>query len=308
MHSSSSSMQKTVLVLVGPTAVGKTELAIQLAEHFGTSVISADSRQCYRFLNIGVAKPSSLDLARVPHYFIDTHDIEADVNASVFEQYALDITEKLFAKHDVVIMAGGTGLYIDAFCNGLDELPTVPSSIRADIRAGYEAEGIAWLTERLKVKDPYYAEKGAMQNPQRMMRALEIVDATGKSILMFQKAKKVIRPFRIIKVGLDLPRALLYDRINQRVDYMMEVGLLEEVKSLQDYAHCNALQTVGYKELFAYLEGAVSLDEAVDQIKQHTRNYAKRQLTWFKKDASITWFSPNDSVQLLQWVEKEVDK
>lgn len=301
-------MHKTVILLVGPTAVGKTALALQIAEQYGTAIISADSRQCYRELNIGVAKPTPLELARVLHYFINTHSISEDVSAAVFEQYALETVEKLFEKQDVVVMAGGTGLYVQAFCEGLDALPAIVPSVRKKIREAYAVGGISWLSQALQQADPLYAAKGEMQNPQRMMRALEVIESSGQSLLSFQSNQKAKRPFRIIKVGLDLPREKLYARINERVDAMMKMGLLEEVEALKSFARYNALQTVGYKELYAYLEGAISLEAAVEQIKQHTRNYAKRQLTWFRKDEEITWFSPEAHDEISQWLTKALTR
>jgi len=301
-------MHKTVILLVGPTAVGKTALALQIAEQYGTAIISADSRQCFKELNIGVAKPTPLELARVPHYFINTHTISEDVSAAVFEQYALETVEKLFEKQDVVVMAGGTGLYMQAFCEGLDALPAIAPSVRKKIREAYAVGGISWLSHALQQADPLYAAKGEMQNPQRMMRALEVMESSGQSLLSFQSNQKAKRPFRIIKVGLDLTREKLYERINERVDAMMKMGLLEEVKALKSFAQYNALQTVGYKELFAYFEGAISLEAAVEQIKQHTRNYAKRQLTWFRKDEAITWFSPEAPESIMQWLTKALTR
>ena len=301
-------MHKTVILLVGPTAVGKTALALQIAEQYGTAIISADSRQCFKELNIGVAKPTPLELARVPHYFINTHTISEDVSAAVFEQYALETVKKLFEKQDVVVMAGGTGLYVQAFCEGLDALPAIAPSVRKKIRDAYAVGGISWLSQALQQADPLYAAKGEMQNPQRMMRALEVIESSGQSLLSFQSNQKAKRPFRIIKVGLDLPREKLYERINQRVDAMMKMGLLEEVKALKSFAQYNALQTVGYKELYAYFEGAISLEAAVEQIKQHTRNYAKRQLTWFRKDEEITWFSPEAHDEISQWLTKALTR
>ena len=301
-------MHKTVILLVGPTAVGKTALALQIAEQYGTAIISADSRQCYRELNIGVAKPTPLELARVLHYFINTHSISEDVSAAVFEQYALETVEKLFEKQDVVVMAGGTGLYVQAFCEGLDALPAIAPSVRKKIREAYAVGGMSWLSQALQQADPLYAAKGEMQNPQRMMRALEVIESSGQSLLSFQSNQKAKRAFRIIKIGLDLPREKLYERINERVDVMMKMGLLEEVEALKSFAQYNALQTVGYKELFAYFEGAISLEAAVEQIKQHTRNYAKRQLTWFRKDEAITWFSPEAPEAIIQWLTKALTR
>ena len=280
----------TVIVIVGPTAVGKTAFAIALAQHFNTQIISADSRQCYNELSIGVAKPSTAELAAVKHYFIGTHSINEDVNAGVFEKYALDAAATIFKTNAVAVMVGGTGLYIKSFCEGIDLMPAIDPDLRNKIIDDYETNGLEWLQHQVAAKDPiYWTSTQEKNNPQRLMRALEMVLATGKSITEFQSAQKVKRPFNILKVGLSMPREILNGRINNRVDAMMEDGLLEEVKGLLPMAHLNALQTVGYQEIFAHLRGEISLQEAVLQIKQHTRQYAKRQMTWFTKDTAVNW-------------------
>ncbi len=284
-------MKPVIYIIVGPTAVGKTAASLEMAKQFSTAIISADSRQCFKELDIGVAKPSVAELKQVKHYFINSHSINDDVNAGMFEQYALQSADEIFKHHDTAVMVGGTGLYIKAFCEGIDSMPVIPASIRSDIMAKYEADGIAFLQTELQQKDPAFWSVAEQQNPQRLMRALEVLYATGKSILDYRKSKKITRPFKIIKLGLELPREILNERINKRVDIMMENGLVAEVESLLSYRHLNALQTVGYKELFNYFDGNVSLDEAVDQIKANTRKYAKRQMTWFKKDKEITWMN-----------------
>lgn len=288
--------------------MGKTALSLEVAQEFETAIVSADSRQCFRELNIGVAKPTLGELRLVPHFFIDSHSIQDTVNAATFESYALQAVGQIFAKHPVGVMVGGTGLYIKAFCHGLDEMPAVPDSIRAAVRTGFERDGLAWLQQQLLEKDPVYLEAGERQNPQRLMRALEMVEATGKSIRSFQTRPVVERPFRIVKIGLDLPRELLYDRINRRVDEMMIEGLLEEVRQLLPFRHLNALQTVGYSEFFDYLDGKCTLAEAVELVKQNTRRYAKRQLTWFRKDEELRWFSPTDKKQILAYIESELQR
>lgn len=282
---------KTVIIITGPTASGKTSRAIQLAQQYNTAIISADSRQCYKEMSIGVAKPSVEELNVVKHYFINSHSIQENVNAVTFEQYALNAADEIFKNNDTAIMAGGTGLYIKAFCEGLDEMPEIPSGLREKIIADYELKGLVWLQEEIRRKDPLFYAEGEMQNPQRVMRALEIKLATGKSIKELQRKNKVTRDFNIIKYGIDIPKEQLHHNINTRVDKMMEDGLLEEVKSLINYRHLNALQTVGYAELFDYLDGKLSLPEAVERIKINTRQYAKRQLTWFRKDPEIKWLS-----------------
>ena len=280
----------TVIVIVGPTAVGKTAFAIALAHHLNTQIISADSRQCYNELNIGVAKPTAAELAAVKHHFISSHSINQEVNAGVFEKYALDTAAQIFKTNATAVMVGGTGLYIKSFCAGIDLMPAIDAAIRNRLITDYAINGLEWLQQEVAAKDPIYWESThEKNNPQRLMRALEIVLATGKSITSFQSAQKVARPFNILKIGLSMPREILNNRIGDRVDAMIQEGLLEEVQGLLPMAHLNALQTVGYQEIFAHLRGEISLQDAVTGIKQHTRQYAKRQMTWFTKDASVNW-------------------
>ena len=294
-------LKNTVVILLGPTAVGKTSLAIALARELGTEIISADSRQCFKELDIGVAKPSVAELAAVPHYFISSHSVLEEVNAAIFENYALQKTTGILAGDKPVVMAGGTGLYIRAFCEGMDAIPAVPDQIRAEIREKYNREGLAYLQDELRRKDPQFWKNGEQKNPQRLMRALEVLTATGNSITSFRKKQPVQRPFLIKKIGLELPRDLLYGQIRNRTGLMMEQGLLAEAERLWKYRELNALQTVGYKELFAYLEGKISLDQAVAEIQQNTCQYAKRQLTWFKKDPGIRWMDARqDGEKLLK--------
>jgi len=280
---------KTVIIVTGPTASGKTELAMTLAHHFNTSIISADSRQCYRELNIGVAKPSAVQLDQVKHYFINSHSISEEVNASLFEKLAMQWCGEILRTRDVIVLSGGTGLYIKAFCEGLDGIPSIDAGLRNKIGDQYQRQGIQWLKDSLRIQDPLFYNTGETANPQRMMRALEIVQGTGRSILSFRNAGKKPRPFRILEFGMQIPRKDLYLRINQRVDQMMEAGLLDEVRNLFTFKHLNALQTVGYTELFDYLGGKTSLENAVTLIKQNTRHYAKRQLTWFNKYGNLIW-------------------
>ena len=286
---------KTVIIIAGPTAAGKTAAAINIAKYFNTEIISADSRQCFREMNIGVARPSTDELQEVKHYFIATHSIQEEVTAVTFEQYALQKTTELFQHHDTVVMTGGTGLYIKAFCEGLDAIPDVPTAIRSLINDHYEKQGIDWLQQEIQKKDPRFYKQGEMLNPQRMMRALEVVEATGISILDFRKGEKKQRPFNIKKIGLELSKEELQQRINTRIDKMIEAGLLDEVKGLLPYRYFNALQTVGYAELMEFFDNKITLSEAVEKIKIHTRQYAKRQMTWFKRDKGIEWFSPADA-------------
>lgn len=288
---------------MGPTAIGKTAAAIRLAQSLHTEIISADSRQCFTELNIGVAKPSPEELRAVHHYFINSHSILQEVNAALFEELALQWTEEIFRKqaspgeswdrpakaNPTAIMVGGTGLYIKAFAEGLDEIPAVRPDIREQVFARYETSGIDWLQQEIKSADPAFYAAGEIHNPQRLMRALEVKLSTGLSILSFRRHDKKQRPFHIEKIGLHLPKEQLHQRIHVRVDQMMAQGLLEEVKGLLPYKKENALQTVGYRELFDYLDGGISLDEAVERIKINTRHYAKRQMTWFRKDPAIRW-------------------
>lgn len=296
--------KKTVIVVAGPTAVGKTSVAIQLAKHFHTGIISADSRQCYKELNIGVARPSEEELKEIPHHFIASHSITEEINAAGFAEYALQKVNELVTKNDVLIMVGGTGLYIKAFCEGLSSMPEIDPAVRKRVIAEYEEKGLPWLQGQIREKDPAFFEKGEIQNPQRAMRALEMIESTGKSILSFRKGEKAIRDFNIVKIGLQLPKEELHNNINLRVDTMMEAGLLNEVKSLLSHRHLNALQTVGYAELFKYLERGSSLEKAIEEIKTHTRQYAKRQLTWFRRDKEITWFEPHQLDEIISLVEE----
>ena len=290
------SRSKTVYIVVGPTAVGKTAFAIDLAKQLNTEIISADARQCYQALNIGVARPSVTELAQVQHHFIASHSIQHNVNAAVFEQYALQKVESLLLTKDAVVMVGGTGLYIKAFCEGMDLIPEIDPAIRAGIIQQFNTNGLVWLQQQVAEKDPaYWAQaieeaKGELENPQRLMRALEVVLGTGKSIVSYQRNTKQVRPFRIVKIGLEMPRPLLYERINQRVLNMIQEGLEQEVRTLLPQFHLNALQTVGYSEWLPYFNGEISLARVIELIQQNTRHYAKRQMTWFKKDPEIKWY------------------
>jgi len=287
---------KTVIIIVGPTAAGKTAAAIRLAQQLlpQTKIISADSRQCYRELNIGVAKPSPSQLSAVPHYFIDSHSIAEEVNAAVYEKLALQWADEIFASSNYAVMVGGTGLYIKAFTDGLDDIPPADESIRLHLQQNYETLGIGWLQQEILKYDPEYYSTGEILNPQRLMRALEVRLTTGQSILSFRSSGSKVRPFNIKKLGIEIPREQLHQRIHDRVDRMMADGLLEEVRSLLPYRTHNALQTVGYRELFEYLDGKVKLEVAVENIKTSTRQYAKRQLTWFRRDRSTVWMAPDE--------------
>ncbi len=285
-------MTPTVYIVVGPTAVGKTKYAIELAQALKTEIISADARQCYQELNIGVARPSNQELAQVKHHFIASHTIQDTVNAGVFEQYALEKATELLTKFGSAVMVGGTGLYIKAFEEGMDQIPEIDPAIRIQIQQDVSTKGIDWLQDQVKQLDPIYwaqADQGEQQNTQRLSRALEVMTGTGQSILSFQKQPKKARPFNIQKIGLEMTREQLYDRINQRVHQMDHMGLEEEVRSLRPQIHLNALQTVGYQEWLPYFDGQQTKEAVIQAIQQNTRHYAKRQMTWFKKDPNIKW-------------------
>lgn len=294
--------QHTAIIIAGPTAAGKTELAIRVARELGTEIISADARQCYRELNIGVARPSSQELFAVPHHFIASHGITDRVNAATFEHYALHRSENILRERGNVVVCGGTGLYLRAFCEGMDEMPEVPEEIRKSVESFYHTEGLKALQAAISKEDPHFVIDGALENPARVIRALSFVRATGRSIRNFQRRQSVDRPFRIIKLLIDRPRAELYDRINRRVTLMMKQGLWEEAESLYQFRELQALQTVGYRELFDHMEGHSTLEAAVDMIRQHTRNYAKRQLTWFKKETGMKVFHPVQFDEIMKYL------
>jgi tRNA dimethylallyltransferase len=298
---------KTLIVIVGPTAIGKTDLAITLAKQFSTEIISADSRQFFREMEIGTAKPSAEELAAVPHHFINSHSIQTLFSTGDFEVQALKLIGELFVKKDVLIMVGGSGLYIDAVCKGLDEMPETDLNIREQLNQLMASEGLEPIRKQLSELDPEYHQQVDQSNPQRMIRGLEFFLSTGLKLSSFFTNSKKQRPFKILKIGLNMDRPLLYQRINQRVDQMMEKGLLDEVERLQQYRHCNALNTVGYSELFDHLDRKVTLIEAVDKIKQNTRRFAKRQLTWFRKDDSTAWFEPGQTDAVISYIKETLN-
>ncbi|MBK7211979.1 MAG: tRNA (adenosine(37)-N6)-dimethylallyltransferase MiaA [Bacteroidales bacterium] len=286
--------KNTLLVIAGPTAVGKTAFAIRLAKALNSVIISADSRQFYSEMSIGTAKPTIAELNEVQHYFIGQLSIHQDYNVSNFEQDALRKLEELFQIYPLVIMTGGSGLYIDVLCKGVDDFPDPSPELRAQLKELLRNEGISALQNLLLEKDPAYYQEVDLANPNRLIRALEVCITTGKSYSSQRKNSSKERPFEIVKVALNLPREILFSRINLRVEQMMERGLLDEARSLFNLKHLNALNTVGYKELFSFFEGNCSLEQAVTDIKTNTRRYAKRQLTWFKKDPEYSWISPED--------------
>ncbi len=280
--------QNKLIVIGGPTASGKTSLAISLAQHFNTEILSADSRQCYNELNIGVAKPSHEELNAATHHFINSHSIQDEVTAGTFMRYGLQKLEEIFAKKDTAICVGGTGLYINALCNGMDDIPAVDADIRNQIELEYKKQGLEWLQDELKKTDLEYYEAIDANNPMRLLRGLIFYKSHGQSILKFKSNKQIKRSFDIEYYAIHMERDILYKRINKRVDIMMNDGLLKEAEGLLKHSQMKALQTVGYKELFAHLSGDMLLEKAIDKIKQHTRNYAKRQLTWFKNQGDFT--------------------
>lgn len=281
---------KYLITIVGPTAIGKTALSIPVAQHFNTDIISADSRQFYKEMTIGTAVPSASELAAVQHYFIQNIAIEDNYSVGHFERDVINLLDQLYQNKDVLVMVGGSGLYVDAVLKGLDDFPQVDSQIRKQLKADLEQYGIVYLQNKLKELDPETYEKIELQNTHRLIRALEICIGTGMPYAYFLKNSSKKRNFIPIKIGLNAARKIIYDRINQRVDLMMQNGLLNEVIKLKDFEHLNALQTVGYRELFQYLNKEISLEFAIEEIKKNTRRFAKRQLTWFRKDTEITWF------------------
>lgn len=280
---------KTVYVIAGPTAVGKTAIAINLAKRLGTAIISADSRQCYKEMTIGTAKPTAEELAEVKHYFVDEFPVTQLLTAADFEDLALQYLDEIFTTSDTAVVCGGTGLYIKALCDGLDEMPETDPEIARQTEQQYAANGMEWLQQAVSNADPDFFAQGEIHNPARMLRALSFIRTTGKSIIHYRTQIKKQRPFRIIKVGLELPREVLYARINARVGKMMEAGLLAEAERLYPLRQLKNLQTVGYSELFDFMDGVYTYTQAIEKIQQHTRNYAKRQLTWFKKDTELHW-------------------
>ena len=297
---------KILWSIVGPTGIGKTALSIELAQNLKTEIISCDSRQFYKELKIGTAAPSSEELSLVPHHFIGNLSIAQDYSVGDFEKDALRKINELFNKYDQLIMVGGSGLYEKAVNEGLDNFPDIDSKVREDLMVEIQEKGLSYLQEELKKNDPEYYSQVDYNNPVRVMRALEIFRGTGKPYSSFRKNLVEKRNFTSVKIGLTASRDLIYDRINKRVDLMMKKGLLEEVISLQSYRHKNALQTVGYKELFDYLDGNSSLEFAIDEIKKNSRRYAKRQLTWYRRDESVNWFDYQSTQEIVDFVTEKI--
>lgn len=298
--------KKYLVSIVGPTAVGKTSMAIQLAKYYKTVVLSADSRQFFKEISIGTAKPGEQELNEVTHYFIGHKSVADNYSAGDFEREALDLLKQLFKEHDVVILVGGSGLYIKALWEGLDEMPEVDMALRNELIAAYEKEGIDYLQAQLAQLDPEKYKQIDTQNPQRLMRAIEITKQMTPELIAKNASNKSSRGFEVLKIALNMERELLYDQINKRVDLMMEQGLLAECKTMQVYQNNYALKTVGYTEIFEFFEGQHSLEKAIDLIKQHTRNYAKRQITWFKREHDIVWFHPTDFVPICNFINQKI--
>lgn len=295
-------MEKTLIVITGPTAVGKTALCLDVAKHFHIPIINADSRQIFRELKIGTAPPTEAQMQQVHHDFVGILGLDDYYSASLFEQQVLELLGRQFLSSDYALMAGGSMMYIDAVCDGIDDIPTIDDQTRTTMKQRLADEGLEALCEELRQRDPEYYEIVDRQNPRRVVHALEICLMTGKTYTSFRKREKRQRPFNIIKIGLNRPREELYDRINRRVDQMMADGLLEEAKALYPKRNLNALNTVGYKELFDYIDGRWPLEEAVERIKGNTRRYARKQLTWFKKDESIRWFHPDETETIIKYI------
>ena len=303
---SSAAAPKTLIVVVGPTAVGKTALCIRLAQRLHTEIVSADARQCYQGMAIGTAQPSAAERRAVPHHFVDFLPVQASYNAGLFERDALALLDDLFVKYDQVLMTGGSGMYLQAVCQGLDSMPPTDLALRGQLNARLQQEGLEPLTQELAALDPAYYQRVDRQNPRRILRALEVIQATGQSYTSLRRQQPVERPFCVVTVGLMRDRQALYGRIDQRVDLMWAQGLLAEARALLPYKGYNALQTVGYREVFGYLEGKYDQGEAIRLLKRNTRRYAKRQMTWFKRDTAICWFHPENWEAIWAYVQAAI--
>ena len=295
-----------LFVLLGPTAVGKTALSFNIAKLLGSPIINCDSRQIYKDMSIGTAAPTDRQLDEVKHYFVKILELQQYYSAAQYEEDVIKLTDQLSQTHDNLLLSGGSMMYIDAVCNGIDDIPTVAPEIREELKARLQTEGLDKLRNELKLLDPEYYNIVDLKNPKRIVHALEICYTSGKTYTSFRIRKKKERPFQIIKIGLRRDRDKLFDRINRRVDMMMEEGLLEEAKRLYPYRQLNALNTVGYKELFNYIDGAWDLEFAVEKIKKNTRDYAKKQMTWFAHDESIHWFNPDNEKEIMDFISTNI--
>lgn len=298
--------RKYLIVLVGPTGVGKTETSLSLAEAFQAPILNADSRQIYKGMTIGTAAPTAAERARAEHHFVQFLNPGDYYSAAQFESDAVKLLEELFRSHDCVLLSGGSMMYVDAVCNGIDDIPTVDAETRKIMLERYEQEGLEQLCSELRILDPEYYQIVDLKNPKRVIHALEICYMTGKTYTSFRTNKKKQRPFGIIKIGLKRDREQLYERINRRVTHMLEAGLLDEVRSLLPYRHTNSLNTVGYKEIFAFLDGECTLQEAAEKIRQNSRIYSRKQMTWFKRDPDIHWFEPEQLEEIKNCIAKEM--
>lgn len=297
---------KTLIVIVGPTGSGKTDLSIRVAEHYTCPIISTDSRQFYRGIPIGTAQPDNEQLERVEHHFIASHELTDDFNCGAYEVAALKRLEELFYKHDTVVAVGGSGLYVKALCEGMDDLPEVEPALRQQLSDRLKRDGLEALAEQLRELDPTFYEVVDRKNPARVLRALEVCIATGKPYSALRTGVKRERPFNIVKIGVTMERAVLYERIDRRVDIMVEAGLEQEARKVYPLRHLNSLQTVGYREMFDYFDGSISRDEAIELIKRNSRRYAKRQLTWFGRDGEIEWFLPSETEKIVEYIDSKV--
>ena len=301
-------MQKYLIVLTGPTGIGKTEVGIKIAKHFNTEIISSDSRQIFKELTIGTAVPGTIELTAVKHHFIQTHSIEENYNASRFENDTLDVINSIFKKNDVVLMVGGSMLYIDAVCNGIDIMPDVDPEIRKSLKDKFENEGLESLRFLLKKLDPDYYNSVDLKNPNRLIHALEICIMTGKPYSSFRSNPKKYRSFSIIKIGLNCDRNVLHNQINLRVDKMIEAGLESEARNLYHLKHLNALNTVGYRELFSFFAGEITREKAIELIKRNSRRYARKQLIWFRNDTEMNWFEPSQANEIITFIENRISE
>ena len=300
-------MSKTLIVILGPTGVGKTELCLRIAEHLGVPIINADSRQIFAELPIGTAAPTPQQQSRVKHYFVGTHHIDDYYSASMYEEQVMSLlTNELFAASDTAVMSGGSMMYIDAVCNGIDDIPTIDDTTRQWMKQRLEQEGLPKLVEELKILDPEHWAIVDRNNPRRVVHALEICHMTGTTYTSFRQNEKKKRPFNILKIGLTRDREELYSRINNRVLQMIDDGLEQEALAVYDQRHLNSLNTVGYKEMFEYLDGLTTLDQAIFKIQSNSRRYCRKQLTWFKRDESISWFNPDNIKEIINYIDEKL--
>lgn len=300
-------MQKHLIILCGPTGIGKTKVAIEVAKNLGCEIISADSRQVFKEMQIGTAVPSPTELHTIQHHFIQSHSIHKYYNASMYEEEVIAFLTSYFEHHNTALLVGGSGLYIDAVCKGIDELPTILPDIREKWKKSYDEKGLEYIQGKVKEIDPGYYNAVDKKNPKRLIKAIEVHEMTGKPYSSFLTKEKKVRSFSTCKIGLNTDREILYERINRRVDVMMKKGLLKEAQKLHPFKQLTPLKTVGYQELFAHLEGQITLEEAVEQIKNHSRAYARRQLTWFRRDKEIEWFDPEEINQIISFIQSKIN-